>query len=279
MQVTIHVGMPKVATTTLQREVFPSFRGINLVILNSTPEEFVDSDGELLISCEQIGGKPWSKEVYGGPLYPTDWLKTFKKRIQRLHRLFPEAGIILGVRNHADLILSLYSQYLKEGGTLRMVDSFSFEKESFITPGDLLFVDRIKAVTGTFDRFFLYTLEDLRYRPKELYAEMLAFSGGSSFEGVDAAKSNPGFQTMLQAEVARSLNRINHWLMDQSLPTLRNSVFQALDLTPRSIATHKLAGVASTPLELSNELAARIHEFYADDWAAVEHYSEKYGVL
>ena len=278
MQVTVHVGMHKVATTFLQRQVFPHFREVNLAILDSTVDELFDGDGPLLISAEQIGGVPWRREGVVGRLHPTDWMQMFRDRLRRVKKVFPNAGIILGVRPHLDLIRSLYSQFLKEGGGIGVKNFFSLRGESFLSPEDLRMARRVQIILENFDDLFLYTLEDLKTRPGELYDCLLDFTGGTSIGRIGSGGKNSGLDTNLQVHAARILNRIHHWLGDHSLPTLRNSVFRAFHLTPRVISSQRLEGIGRDYVAFSEQERDRISGFYAEDWREVEEEMTRYGV-
>lgn len=65
-----------------------------------------ESDSTPVLSAERLSGNPHS----GG----YDSLQTAK----RLHRLFPQAKVLVVVREQTEEILSCYNQYVRAGGVL-----------------------------------------------------------------------------------------------------------------------------------------------------------------
>jgi len=101
--VIIHVGLQKTGTTFLQEEIFRKMnvryiRNINFVNL------CFKRDKKTIIADEGLSGNARSNKV--------DRFKI----ADNLHKLFPDAKIIVGIRNPHDMIASLYSQYIRTGG-------------------------------------------------------------------------------------------------------------------------------------------------------------------
>ena len=53
---------------------------------------------------------------------------------RRLHRIFPEAKVLIVIRRQVDQILSSYKQYVSRGGALRPADTLP-PREYFRVPG------------------------------------------------------------------------------------------------------------------------------------------------
>jgi len=125
----IHVGLHKTGSTFLQQQVFPSLAGVSLITRPYTQynhafnrlqyaddslydrdavrAELDDMTGErILISDESLSGKPFYFNYVNRSLI-----------VRRLKNLLPDATIILFLRGQVDLILSLYNQYVRMGGT------------------------------------------------------------------------------------------------------------------------------------------------------------------
>lgn len=127
----IHVGLPKTASTYLQKAVFPHLKNITYIGRPYTQENFafnslqyaengiyddsqvkqeidkiinkVDTKNSILISDELFSGYPFYNFINRGMI------------AERLKKLFPDAEIILFLRGQCDLILSLYNQLVKNG--------------------------------------------------------------------------------------------------------------------------------------------------------------------
>lgn len=126
MQIYLHIGYPKTATTWLQKKFFPFVNDfafvkrediLNELIhpygLNFNPQKardfFITRYGsKLILSLEGFLGTNFNFGVNG---YLT------KEHAHRLYAVFPEAVIIMFIRRQQDIIASAYYQYLVGGGT------------------------------------------------------------------------------------------------------------------------------------------------------------------
>ncbi len=140
----IHIGYPKTATTWLQRCVFPHLAGVDYLHFQDPRYDWLgdltrqhdlvfdaaalrqrfeasvaSTEGEmLLISWEGL-----IADVFSGG-------ENVAQRAQRLYELFPEATIIITVRNQLSMIEALYRQYIHEGGTLSISDFMALRDPS-----------------------------------------------------------------------------------------------------------------------------------------------------
>jgi len=131
----IHIGYHKTASSWLQQSFFPCHRRLQLAIDHQTlwphliEPHSLDFDAnkcrELLqpaidqartegfipvISSERLSGNPHS----GG--YDS------KLMAERLSQVFPEARILIVVRGQADMLRSLYKQYVRTGGICSLAE-------------------------------------------------------------------------------------------------------------------------------------------------------------
>ena len=95
----VHVGYPKTGTSFLQLEVFPKIREGNRDIC--------------IISRENLIGDCFSLDV-----------SDMGAIVRLIKKFYPDAKIILGIREIGGMLVSLYSQYVKEGGHLKQKDFF-----------------------------------------------------------------------------------------------------------------------------------------------------------
>lgn len=134
MEVLIHVGYIKTGSTWLQKHFFPFVQNADYIdrrfifnqLIKSGTMEFCPSEflnyfdkylkGKIIISQENIIGG-----IYQRPA----------KRIEtagRIKSVFPDAKIIIFIRNQAEIISSAYSMHLKCGETSKITD-YIFNKK------------------------------------------------------------------------------------------------------------------------------------------------------
>jgi len=102
--VIIHVGLQKTGTTFLQEEIFRKLKNVRYIRDISFTNLCFKRDKKTIIANEALSGDPYSNKI--------DRFKV----IDNLHKLFPDAKIIVGTRYMPNMIDSLYSQYIRNGG-------------------------------------------------------------------------------------------------------------------------------------------------------------------
>lgn len=138
MTTLLHIGFHKTGTTFLQRRIFnqPAL-GFDLVwsVGNAWPtEHFVLTDGHSfdpegvrahfessradpdlipVISHETLSGNEMQGKYHGEVV------------AGRLARTFPEAKVVIGIREQVGMVLSLYGQYVRDGGVHDLGDFFN----------------------------------------------------------------------------------------------------------------------------------------------------------
>jgi len=149
--VIIHVGLQKTGTTFLQEEIFKKMNVRYIRDISFTNLCF-KRDKKTIIANETLSGDPYSNKI--------DRFKV----IDNLHKLFPDAKIIVGVRNWRDMMGSLYSQYIRNGGcgydTLLL---FNIREYSF-------YEEYIEHIQSLFKDVFVYNYDwDLKKEHKEAF--------------------------------------------------------------------------------------------------------------
>ena len=160
--VVIHTGFLKCGSTFLQKEVFPKIKNVQMLhkSLGLTYQLFPDKINIL------------SKESFCASHVTTE----------RLHRLFPNAKVIVILRNKEDLKKSTYTTYLKHGGVLTFDEYLELNKDEF---KQLLDFDAyLKHVRSLFSDVYVDYLENLK---KDNYTFV---KGICDFIGVDVPKYN-----------------------------------------------------------------------------------------
>ncbi len=120
----IHIGYPKTATTWFQKNFYPFVEDINFIKRKDVLENLIHpnsfnfnkdnikgyfNSNNRIIICEEI--------ILGSNML------TVKKRALRLKAAFPDAKIVIFIREQADIIASKYYQYIKGGGNYN-IDKF-----------------------------------------------------------------------------------------------------------------------------------------------------------
>lgn len=145
MKTLIHVGYHKTGSTFLQRRIFKPHPGIQLVNRKELKKVFLQV-GSLHFDAAKAG--EWiagqhraaesdrvamviSDEELSGNIHTGGNGGYLPKEVaDRLHAVMPDAQVAIFIRNQYDIIESVYRQYVKKGGTLR-IGKYLFEKGGF----------------------------------------------------------------------------------------------------------------------------------------------------
>jgi len=162
----IHIGLHKTGTTFLQDAIFPNLKGIKYFYKPTNINGNLDTlslkiNEKTLVSDEEISfSMPNRNHV------------TRLDFIQMLHKKFPNAKIILGLRAYDSWLKSCYSQYIKSGGYLKF-DDYK-EKYPHLKPSEYR---RIIYTLWGEENVFVYWQENLRKTPQITLKELCDFIG------------------------------------------------------------------------------------------------------
>ena len=118
----IHIGYPKTATTWFQKSIFPNISNFKLIPKETLQKYIVSaSEGEFekfIVDYKKL--LPDNNFILSDEDFITNKPEHISpiEKAKRLQKLFPNAQIILFIRNQPDIIASAYSQHIKAGGTL-----------------------------------------------------------------------------------------------------------------------------------------------------------------
>jgi len=169
MSIFIHVGLPKTGTTFLQRKVFPKMDvnficKENLATVNLSKKINLISDEELSFKIDMFGINKY--EV-----------------ADRIHKLFPDAKIIVVFRDKESWLKSMYNQYLKS--FYRPYMPFEKYKEIMIKMGAFDFKKYEDYLKTLFPEVLVLQFEDMK---KDIYGFV---SKICDFVGVDMPEFDP----------------------------------------------------------------------------------------
>jgi len=163
-KIIVHVGYPKTGSTFLQKDVFPKIKNVNFLTndLNNFDFKNVKKDKLNILSREGLFGLPHESD-----------LKTGYQRINEIKKNFPDAHIILIIREKKPWIKSLYKQYITGGG------KYNFKKW-FLNNFDLGFLDyekNIKYLEKNFKQVLVLKFENLKKDPDKFVKDICDFIG------------------------------------------------------------------------------------------------------
>lgn len=173
--IVLHMGLHKTGTSFLQYEIFSRLKNTNLTLMLRYGTKIYE-DKLNIISDEELSVNPYL------PTYHRMHLDCNQRFViaERLHSIFPDAKIILGIREKDSWVRSVYSQYVKSGGI------YSYDKfvKDIFDHSFLYFDAYIKCLKSLFDEVLVYEFEDLKYDSKSFVKNICDFIGvdAPSFE-------------------------------------------------------------------------------------------------
>ena len=235
----LHIGFHKTGTTWLQSKVFSqeslgycapwgrlSTEAIDQFVLVNPhrfdPQRARDAFEEgrrdaaqrkllPVITHEDLCGYPWQGRYYG------------KEAVERMHTTFPEAKVLISIREQRSSLVSHYREYVRECGAQRI--------ERFLGPTgapgfspifrldhleyDLL-VEHYRNLSGP-DRVFVLPLELLARDRREYCRRLGEFTGVPIERDIDYQPDNVGWRGVTLA-LRRRFNRFNLGVPDWRKP-------------------------------------------------------------
>jgi len=160
-----HVGLHKTGTTFLQRNVFYNMKNINFFCTDGrqfTGVKDIDKNKINLISNEWYSGDPHVSKDF-----------TRYKIGLDIATKYPDSKVIVVFREKNSWMKSLYSQYIKNGGT------YNFErwKRDFFNEKYLDFKGYEKFLQKNFKKVLVLWFEDLRKNPDNFIKSICDFIG------------------------------------------------------------------------------------------------------
>lgn len=271
-QIFLHIGLHKTGTSFLQWVVFAKWQDIVLCRFESLNVivKKLSENKPVLISNEGLAGSPWDT----GGFDNTSWHEKRKKCLRSLRILFLNAQILISFRKHSGLILSLYKQYLAEGGYISFEQFFDIENnKGLIKREDLIFTDILDEIRKNFKKpIFVFTQEQIRNDLGGLLKELECLIGGKapSLDKVLGVSKNVGVG-YYQAKILRVLNRFSRsYLNPRGILRLNNKFTTMLHLNPGRLCQNRLAFLSKKKLTIPKEIEDRISDYYKEDWANIE---------
>ena len=271
-KVFLHIGAPKTASTFLQKEIFccwPNMEYRNELWLSYLV--LMRKGKKYLISNETLMGRPWNRE----PGSEFSWRGERIQIIEGLSRLFPRAQVLVCFRKQADFVLSLYKQYLHEGGTVLLEDFFDIERDSgIIERQDIKYMEIVEQIERCFEkRPFVFTLAELIGDfPRLMEKFEKLFGEKRPDRRISAGPVNVGVRYW-QGKLLRILNIIDKKpgtaFKPFGLIRLTNAHTSRYRLDPRAVCQDRLKSLSKKPIQFKEGVKEKIGEFYHEDWCSL----------
>lgn len=267
-EIIIHIGLHKTGTSFLQKQLYPLYNSIQTVKGTHQLRSFWDNNKNnklLLISDEYISGR----------LFSGSYLDDFLNNIETIKEIFGNAKIIVGFRKHSSFLVSVYKEFINEGGFYDFNHLFNFNDTGLIKSDELFFKQRLDILRNNFEQVFVYSQEDLRNRLDDFVNSFSKFIGTNELidkEKLSALKNkNVGIIGSFQLETLRKINKINDFTNRKlHFPNMYSRFFKRIRITPRDFMQNYLKFVPSKPFKINKNIIDQISEFYFEDWELVK---------
>lgn len=263
-RVILHIGLHKTATTYLQYEYFPRLKNVMYAHGNSFfvpwKNQVPQQDENMLLSYEGFSGIAWNEDWKKGIPNNHHWMGSFTDNIISLQRFFPDARIIAVFRRPGDLLLSMYKQYVQEGGYLSLNDFYG--DKGVIRKEDLSFENRISLLKNNFHKVHLLNYH-LFKEQGDLYLDEFFKSELNLETRIKTTKALRANQSISGAKV-EYLRRINPYY--QKLPLRVRKVIRYSRWSPRDILQKHLAAWRPKDSPRWMEIQSRVNEENRKDW-------------
>jgi len=173
-EIFIHIGLHRTGSTFLQEKIFPHIplvtfvRGHNYICSFMINAE-VPTDGKIVISYEGLSGHNYLDNGEASPF----------EMAERIKKLWPNAKIILVLREKGDWRRSLYRQYVNRLSKFMTEPILSEQEwiEKVFRKRDFSFDDFVAYLNGLFEEVLVLHYENLRDHPYDFVREICDFIG------------------------------------------------------------------------------------------------------
>lgn len=190
----LHVGYHKTATTFMQQSIFPNLKNVQYIDLfqvmkylkqlrlNNLSDHQIKSirahfqsfnkEKPLLISYEGLSGSPFAPKK----------VKQQSTTLKDLRRVFPsshfDVHVIVGLREQADLLTSIYIQHVHQGGVMDAAEFMEYCKKNG-SLSNYHYDVYLKHIESLFGRNNLHVMffEEFKAHPTKELLKLLSFLG------------------------------------------------------------------------------------------------------
>lgn len=261
----LHIGIHKTATTYLQKQYFPNCEGVEVIdfykyFYNNIKSS---SDQNLLISNEGLSGIPWNENWLKGIHNDFEWIDSFQACMDRIKRVFNNPTIVILFRKHGDLIISMYKQYIQEGGMLTLNEFYG--EDGVIKPSNLIFSKRIDTLNKLFDNVYFLSYEDFRMNEKDYFDNFFSIFNISKRKNEMSTSVNDNISISgKKIELLRKINKMYF------IPISLKRKLRRFRISPRDIFQSRLRfWKTKDSIEIIN-FKENINKRFKSDWEYFE---------
>lgn len=224
-QLVFHIGYHKTGTTWLQQHLFAN-EGNNFVVIGGAwearqdivaprsldfqPEDVRAKYAPMLERAWAVGAVPiFTDERFSGQPFSGGF--DSKEIADRIHALYPEARIVIVIREQRRMLYSTYDEYVKEGG-VASIETFLHPRRRHVLPQfrfEHFMYDRLISYYQNLfgkERILVLPFEQFQTEPYTFLANLTEFCGIVVERPSDPSrKSNPGSAPFL-INLRRRLN-------------------------------------------------------------------------
>jgi hypothetical protein len=263
--------MHKTATTYLQFNFLPSL--IDTTVYH--PYRFYDRIGtqalkrNFIISNEGMSGVAWNDKWLLGKINDHHWIDSFSHAIENCRKLYPHAEIIIVFRRHGDLLISMYKQYVQEGGTLPFEKFYG--EHGVINQKDLHFSTRLHLLQTAFKKVYALSFEDIKQYKENYFIKFFDFCGiAADPDKIRSTFSNESISGV-KIEILRRINTVYC-----RFPKAMRKGLNRVRLTPRHILQRRLRFWKPRDNERMITVAHDVNQHFDNDWESISKYFWRY---
>lgn len=261
-----HLGLPKVASTYFQTQVFPKLKDVTYFPKHQFEQyrqlaPYAHPD-KYLFSCEKDRDLPAT--------------------VEDIVRIFPTARFILFFRRQDDWLLSRYKYHIRKHGYFSFQEFFDIDHDNgYWRQEDLWYQNKIRHIERVSKyKPLILTYDLFKSQPDQFIDYLLQYIGTSLHADVATDKTiKPAFREK-QLIILRMFNKLYPYSEATTPYRLLNKVhYKYREFLLHTVAFSSLllptsfAKKQSLLTEQDVHNLERIRQFYADDWAFCRDYS------
>ena len=261
----IHIGPPKTGSTYLQRTYFPNIPNLTFLFRSDYDNLQSRNIGKaVLLSKEALAGKAWNDDWKRGIKNEHRYIESFDQTVKNLQLVHPDARIIIIFRKHGDWLISMYKQYVLEGGILNFKDFYN--ENGVLTDNDLNYSKRIEFLKGRFDDVDVLSFEQFKKEGPSYYDRYFASLGF----GPSQIHSNSGVNASMSGKKLELLRNINKYY--PTIPQSLRNLLRKNGMEPRRVLRTRMKFWKTTDTSELKETKIQVNNKFASDWEKVENH-------